>query len=87
MEVQPCPAPRSRTGSSRPRCHPWPDRRAGLYAQIVAEFVASDLQSALVELPGRKANSLNVGLRKAVSTSGAKVRVRMRGGQVYLSRV
>ena len=86
MEVQPCHALRSPTGWSRPRC-----RRAGreapLYAEIVADFVASDLESALVELPGRKANSLNVGLRKAVSTSGAKVKVKMRGGQVYLQKV
>ncbi len=63
---------------------PQAGRRAGLYAEIVSEFVASDLDSALVELPGRKANSLNVGLRKAVSTSGARVKVKMRGGQVYL---
>ena len=45
------------------------------------------MQSALVELPGRKANSLNVGLRKAVTTSGAEVRVKMRGGQVYLQKL
>jgi surfactin synthase thioesterase subunit len=62
-------------------------RRAGLYAQIVADFTASDIQSALVELPGRKANSLNVGLRKAVTTSGAMVKVTMRGGQVYLQKI
>lgn len=66
---------------------PLAGRRAGLYSQIVAEFVASDMASALVELPGRKANSLNVGLRKAVAASGAGVRVRMRGGQVYLQKV
>jgi len=60
--------------------------RTGLYAEIVADFVASGVESALVDLPGRKANSLNVGLRKAVSNSGAKVRVKMRGGQVYLQR-
>ena len=65
---------------------PLAGRRAGLYAQIVADFVASDIQSALVELPGRKANSLNVGLRKAVTTSGAKVNVKMRAGQVYLQK-
>jgi hypothetical protein len=65
---------------------PLAGRRAGLYAQIVADFVASDIQSALVELPGRKANSLNVGLRKAVTTSGAKVKVKMRAGQVYLQK-
>jgi hypothetical protein len=61
-------------------------RSGGLYSEIVSEFVASDLASALVELPGRKANSLNVGLRKAVKTSGAKVLVKMRGGQVYLQK-
>jgi hypothetical protein len=66
---------------------PLSGRRAGLYAEIVAEFVASGVESAMVELPGRKANSLNVGLRKAVSTSGAKVRVKVRGGQVYLQQV
>jgi surfactin synthase thioesterase subunit len=65
---------------------PLAGRRAGLYVQIVADFVASDIQSALVELPGRKANSLNVGLRKAVATSGARVKVKMRGGQVYLQK-
>ena len=61
-------------------------RAGGLYADIVAEFVASGLRSALVELPGRKANSLNVGLRKAVKASGDKVLVKMRGGQVYLQK-
>ena len=45
---------------------PLAGRRAGLYAEIVADFVASGVESALVEMPGRKANSLNVGLRKAV---------------------
>jgi hypothetical protein len=61
-------------------------RSGGLYADIVADFVSSDLDSALVELPGRKVNSLNVGLRKAVTTSGAAVRVKVRGGQVYLQK-
>ena len=61
-------------------------RGAGLYAEIVADFVSSGAASALVELPGRKANSLNVGLRKAVASSGAEVRVKMRGGQVYLQK-
>lgn len=61
-------------------------RAGGLYSEIVADFVTSGLESALVELPGRKANSLNVGLRKAVSTSGAAVKVKVRGGQVYLQK-
>ena len=57
-----------------------------IYRDIGAEFVASDLASALVEAPGRKPNSLNVGLRKAVSQSGAGVKVKMRSGQVYLQK-
>ena len=60
---------------------------AGLYAEIVADFVASGIESALVELPGRRPNSLNVGLRKAVATTGAGVKVITRAGQVYLQRV
>ena len=61
-------------------------RGAGLYAEIVADFVASGVESALVEVPGRKANSLNVGLRKAVAMSGAGVKVVTRAGQVYLKK-
>jgi hypothetical protein len=57
-----------------------------LYREIVADFVASGLDSALVEVPGRKPNSLNVGLRKAVAVTGAAVKVKMRGGQVYLQK-
>ena len=61
-------------------------RSGGVYADIVADFVSSGLDAALVELPGRKANSLNVGLRKAVGTSHAAVKVKVRGGQVYLQK-
>jgi hypothetical protein len=60
--------------------------RSSLYLEIVDEFVASGAESAMVELPGRKANSLNVGLRKAVAASGAKVLVKVRAGQVYLQK-
>jgi len=62
-------------------------RNAGVYADIVADFAASDLESALIELPGRKPNSLNVGLRKAVKASGAPVKVKMRRGEVYLQKL
>ena len=65
---------------------PTTGRGAGLYAEIVADFVASGVESALVEVPGRKANSLNVGLRKAAATSGAAVKVVIRSGQVYLKK-
>jgi hypothetical protein len=52
----------------------------------VNDFIASDSASVLVEVPGRKANSLNVGLRKAVAASGAEVKVLTRAGQVYLQK-
>ena len=65
---------------------PTAGRGAGLYAEIVADFVASGVDSALVEVPGRKANSLNVGLRKAAATSGAALKVVIRSGQVYLKK-
>lgn len=66
---------------------PLAGRGAGLYAEIVADFVASGVGSALVEVPGRKANSVNVGLRKAVAASGAGVKVVTRAGRVFLQRV
>jgi hypothetical protein len=66
---------------------PMAGRRSGLYAEIVADFVASGVDSALVEVPGRKANSLNVGVRKAAAQSDAPVKVVMRSGQVYLKKL
>jgi hypothetical protein len=65
---------------------PLAGRGAGLYAEIVADFLSSGVKSALVEVPGRKANSVNVGLRKAVASSGARVKVVTRAGQVYLQK-
>jgi hypothetical protein len=61
-------------------------RGAGVYAEAVAEFVASGLGSALVEMPGRKTQALALGLRKAVAASGASVKVVSRDGRVYLQR-
>ena len=61
-------------------------RGAGVYAEAVADFVASGLGSALVEMPGRKTQALALGLRKAVASSGASVKVVSRDGRVYLQR-
>ncbi len=62
-------------------------RRGGAYAEVVAEFAASGLASALVEMPGRKPQALALGLRKAATASGASVNVVSRAGRVYLRRV
>ena len=61
-------------------------RRSGVYAEIVAEFERGAPASVLVELPGRKPETLALGLRKAAAAHGA-VRVVTRGGLVYLEKV
>jgi hypothetical protein len=62
-------------------------RGVGVYAEAVADFVASGLGSALVERPGRKPQSLALGLRKAAEASGPGVKVVCRDGRAYLQRV
>jgi hypothetical protein len=61
-------------------------RGGSVYTEVVEEFAASGLASALVEMPGRKPQALALGLRKAAEGSGAAVRVVSRTGQVYLLR-
>ena len=61
------PAPSGRGAGSTPRR---------------GDFVASGVKSALVEMPGRKASTVNIGLRKAVTASGVRVKVKMRGGRI-----
>jgi len=66
-----------------------PPRRGGgggLYGQVVADFAASDMESALVEMPGRKPQALALGLRKAAEAKQAGVKVVSRAGRVYLKR-
>ena len=62
-----------------------PPRRGGgggVYAQVIADFVSADMDSALVEMPGRKPQALALGLRKAAEAHGDAARA----GQVYLRR-
>ncbi len=61
-------------------------RGLGVYAEAVADFAASGLPSALVEMPGRKPQALALGLRKAAEAAGAGVNVVSRADQVYLRR-
>lgn len=58
-----------------------------VYAEAVADFVASGIESALIEMRGRKIQALTLGLRKAAAASGAGVQVVTRARQVYLRRV
>ena len=65
---------------------PMAGRRANVYAEAVTDFVASGLDSALIEMSGRKTQALALGLRKAVAASGVGVKIVTRAGQVYLLR-
>jgi hypothetical protein len=60
-------------------------RSGGVYAAIVAEFARGGLAAALVEMPGKKPETMALGLRKAAAAEGA-VRVVTRGGRVYLEK-
>lgn len=60
-------------------------RRGSLYADIIADFLASGEAAVLVEAPGRKPQALALGLRKAAEAAGG-ARVVARGEQVYLER-
>jgi len=61
-------------------------RSGGIYDEVVADFLASGVASALVEIPGRKPQTVGLGLRKAVLAAGAGVSVVSRADQVYLRR-
>ncbi len=61
-------------------------RGSGVYAEAVADFVASGLPSVLVEMPGRKPQALALGLRKAAAASGTGIKVVSRADLVYLRR-
>ena len=66
-----------------------PPRRGGgggMYAQVIADFVESGIESVLVEMPGRKPEALALGLRKAAEAQPGGVKVVSRAGQVYLKR-
>ena len=60
--------------------------RTALYSDILDAFIASSEKSVLVELPGKQHLTITRGLRRAVSTSGADVRVAQSQGKVYLYR-
>lgn len=55
-----------------------------LYEEIIRDFVGSDLESAIVELPERKPATMTIGLRAAIKTTKADVKVAQRGEQVFL---
>lgn len=61
-------------------------RASSVYEQVIADFLAAGLDSALVEMPGRKTQALTLGLRKVVARTGASVKIVTRAGQVYLQK-
>lgn len=63
--------------------------RRGIYARLLADFVASDMKAAKVEMPDRKPRSVHVSLLTWVRKSGLKetVHVAKRGDDIYLERL
>ena len=58
-----------------------------LYAQILEEFLASEENGARVDLPGKAAATVAVGLRRAIRNSSANARVTVSEESVYLRRL
>ena len=56
----------------------------GVYEEIIHDFVGSDLESAVVGLPGRKPATVAIGLRAAIKSTKSNVTVAQRGDKVYL---
>jgi hypothetical protein len=56
----------------------------GLYEDIVHDFIDSDLDTAIVGLPGRKPATVAIGLRSAIKSTKANVTVTQRGDKVFL---
>ncbi len=60
-------------------------RRASIYKEIIAEFIASGHDSAQVVCPDRKPVTLLQGLRKAVVAEDLpELKVVQRGSDIYL---
>ena len=62
------------------------DGRRSIYDEILEEFGVSKVKSARVDIPDRKPNSVLLGLRKRIATSGsfAGIRAIERSGQIFL---
>lgn len=59
----------------------------GVYAEIVADFMAQGAESMRVELDGVKPTTLRSGLRSAIKSEGAdQVRLVQRGDETFLVR-
>ena len=63
-----------------------PERRnQGLYADIVADFIAQGADSMQVTIEGMKPTTLRAGLRRVLSGKGAEgVRLAQRGEDTFL---
>jgi len=56
-----------------------------VYASILDEFSASDEASVRVDVAGRKATSVAIGLRNAIKAAGLHFTVHRRGAEVFLT--
>ena len=86
--LAPCPMSSGRTmsGGVDIRALEIPKRIFGAARKLEDGGSLTIIASVLVEMPGRKAQTLALGLRKAAEASGARVKVVSRGGRVYLQR-
>ena len=60
--------------------------RSSLYREIVEEFVKKDIKAGLVDAPGHETANVAAGLTNAVKATGAPLKVRRRGENIYLER-
>jgi hypothetical protein len=62
-------------------------RGKGIYADIVADFIAQDTASMQVTIEGMKPATLRAGLRRALKgMEGEGVKLAQRGEETYLAR-
>ena len=60
--------------------------RSSLYREIVEEFLKKDIKAGLVDAPGHKTADVATGLTNAVKATGAPLKVRRGGENIYLER-
>jgi hypothetical protein len=61
--------------------------RTSLYREIVEDFLSKNIPSGRVDAPGHKTTNVAAGLASAVKATGAPLKVRRRGENIFLERI